>query len=78
MERARLRKVKSRLQQENALKIIAATDTGRIALVLAKLKQRKTQYVLVSDVLINFDVNTLKLNRVVDPITFTDDIIMRN
>jgi hypothetical protein len=73
MERARLRKVKSRLQQENALKIIAATDTGRIALVLAKLKQRKTQYVLVSDVLVNFDVNTLKLNRVVDPITFTDE-----
>ena len=37
MERARLRKAKSRLLKKDALKIIAATDTGRIALVLAKL-----------------------------------------
>jgi hypothetical protein len=73
MEQTRLRKEKSRLLQKNALKTISDTETGKIALVLAKLKERKRQYVLVSDVLVNFDVKTLRLTRTVDPITFTDE-----
>jgi hypothetical protein len=75
MEQARLRKVKSRLMRKNAIKALSATatETARIALVMSKLKERKTQFVLVSKVLQNFNVKTLRLARTVDPITFTDE-----
>ena len=75
MEKARLRKVKSRLMRKNAIVAISATatETGRIALLLSQLKERKKLFVLVSNVLPNFNVKTLKLTKKVDPITFTDE-----
>jgi hypothetical protein len=56
------------------IRFAADTEIGRIANILATLKERKRQYVLVDKVLEGFDSKKLQLARVVDPMTVTDEI----